>query len=112
MAIALHSKRSSKDWGGGGVVERAVNEPAHVACGIPDFVVGRIRPPIGHIEYKAIGSGLDRVKSDARPKRYRAGLQNLIPTDRLEFRWYAYGELREMARVGRIYSPGGAKRRG
>ena len=91
---------------------RAANEPVHVACGIPDFVVGRISLPIGHIENKAIGSGLDRVKSDSRLKRYRAGLQNLIHADYKEFRWYAYGELREMARIGRIDSPGGAKRRG
>ena len=91
---------------------RAVNEPAHVAFGIPDFVFGRISLPVGDIEYKDIGSGLDRVKSDARLKRYRAGLQNLIHTDYLEFRWYAYGDLREMARLGRIDSPGGAKRRG
>ena len=91
---------------------RAANEPVHIACGIPDFVVGRISLPIGHIENKAIGSGMDRVKSDSRLKRYRAGLQNLIHADYKEFRWYAYGELREMARIGRIDSPGGAERRG
>ena len=86
--------------GGDGV--RAVNEPSHVACGAPDFVVTRNGLPIGHIECKDIGANLDRVESDEQLKRYRAGLPNLILTDYLEFRWYAYGELRDTARVGRL----------
>ena len=86
--------------GGGGV--RAVNEPSHVACGAPDFVVTRNGLPIGHIECKDIGANLDRVEAGNQLKRYRAGLPNLILTDYLEFRWYGFGELRDTARVGRV----------
>ena len=50
---------------------RAVNEPSHIACGAPDFVVARIGLPIGHIECKDIGSVLDRVECDEQIKRYR-----------------------------------------
>ena len=91
----------------GGDAVRAVNEPSHVACGAPDFVVTRGDVPIGHIECKDIGANLDRVESDEQLKRYRAGLPNLVLTDYLEFRRYAQGELREMARVGRIDGQGG-----
>lgn len=37
-------------------------------------------------------------------KRYRESLPNLILTDHLEFRWYAEGELRLIARLGHIAS--------
>ena len=86
---------------------RAVNEPSHVACGAPDFVVTRDGVPLGHIECKDIGANLDRVQADAQLRRYRAGLPNLVLTDYLEFRWYAHGNLRETARIGRIDSRGG-----
>lgn len=89
---------------------RAVNEPSHVACGAPDFVVTRGDVPIGHIECKDIGANLERVESDEQLKRYRAGLPNLILTDYLEFRRYAHGELRETTRVGRIDGQGDLRR--
>ena len=91
----------------GGDAVRAVNEPSHVACGAPDFVVTRGGVPIGHIECKDIGANLNRVASNEQLKRYRAGLPNLILTDYLEFRRYAGGELRETGRVGRIDDQGG-----
>ena len=85
---------------------RAVNEPSHVICGAPDFIVERRGVPIGHIECKDIGANLDRVETDEQLTRYRTGLPNLILTDYLEFRWYVDGELRETARVGRLDSQG------
>ena len=91
----------------GGDAVRAGNEPSHVACGAPDFVVTRGNVPIGHIECKDIGTNLDRAEADERLKRYRSGLPNLILTDYLEFRRYAQGELRETTRVGRIDGQGG-----
>ena len=90
----------------GGNAVRAVNEPSHVACGAPDFIVDRRGVPIGHIECKGVGANLDRIETDEQLTRYRTGLPNLILTDYLEFRWYAYGELRETARLGRIDSQG------
>ena len=85
---------------------RALNEPAHVACGAPDFIVERRGVPAGHIECKDIGANLDHVQANEQLVRYRASLPNLILTDYLEFRWYAQGELREVARLGRIDGQG------
>ncbi len=94
----------SEELGGDGV--HAVNEPSHVACGAPDFVVTRSGLPIGHIECKDIGANLDWVEAEEQLQRYRTGLSNLILTDYLEFRWYVHGELRDTARFGRINGQG------
>ena len=40
--------------GGGGV--KALNEPSHVECGAPDFIVEHSGVPIGHVECKDVGS--------------------------------------------------------
>ena len=89
--------------GGGGV--RALNEPAHTACGAPDFIVERGGVPVGHVECKDVGAHLDRAEAGEQLRRYRDGLPNLVLTDYLEFRWYASGALRETARLA---DPGGA----
>ncbi len=94
-----------EELGGDGV--RAVNEPSHVACGAPDFVIVCSGVPMGHIECKDIGVHLNRVESDEQLTRYRAGLPNLILTDYLEFRRYADADLCETARLGRIDGQGG-----
>ena len=104
-----HSYRSALQTlieiqGGDGV--RAINEPARVACGAPDFIVERRGVPVGHIECKNLGADLDRVEAGEQLKRYLDGLPNLILTDYLEFRWYAEGALREKARLGRIDARG------
>ena len=95
----------AEELGGDGV--RAVNEPSHVACGAPDFVVVRGGVPMGHIECKDVGAHLDRAEAGEQLSRYRDGLPNLILTDYLEFRRYADGEWRETARLGRIDGQGG-----
>ena len=84
----------------------AINEPAHGEYGAPDFIVQRHGVPIGHIECKDIGQNLDAAEASEQLRRYRAALPNLILTDYLEFRWYADGELRETARLGRFDSGG------
>ena len=89
--------------GGGGV--RALNEPAHTACGAPDFIVERGGVPVGHVECKDVGAHLDRAEAGEQLRRYRDGLPNLILTDYLEFRWYAAGVPRMAARLA---DPGGA----
>ncbi len=91
----------------GGEGMTALNEPSHVACGAPDFIVERNGVPIGHIECKDLGANLDRTEGSDQLKRYRSGLPNLILTDYLEFRWYAEGVLRESARLGRLDGRGG-----
>lgn len=102
-----HSYRSALETliqGLDGQQVRALNEPKRIACGAPDFIVERGGVPIGHIECKDIGEPLDRIEKDPQLKRYRESLPNLILTDHLEFRWYAEGELRLIARLARIAS--------
>ena len=52
---------------------RAVNEPSHVVCGAPDFVVVRGGVPMGHIECKDVSAHLDRVEDGEQLTRYRTG---------------------------------------
>ena len=84
----------------GGDGMKALNEPSHVECGAPDFIVEHSGAPIGHVECKDVDVNLSQVEASDQLKRYREGLPNLILTDYLEFRWYAEGSLRESARLG------------
>jgi len=86
----------------------ATNEPKHVECGAPDYVVSRNTPhgplTIGHIEAKDIGAPLALIEKSDQLKRYRKGLPNLVLTDYLEFRWYVDDERRAVARLGSVDS--------
>jgi hypothetical protein len=81
----------------------AVNEPQHVACGAPDFLIcrktGYGMETLGYIETKDIGKPLSQEERSEQMKRYLAGLRNLILTDYLDFRWYVDGSLRRSARL-------------
>lgn len=77
----------------------ASNDPQHIACGAPDFIVERRKIPLGYIETKDIGVDLDKIEKTEQLKRYLKALNNLILTDYLEFRWYVRGVLRLKARV-------------
>lgn len=88
----------------GGNQVRAINEPSHIACGAPDFIVERNGGPTGHVECKDVSVNLDNVENDEQLQRYRDGLPNLILTNYLEFRWYTEGQLREIACLGRLGS--------
>ncbi len=72
----------------------ATNEPKHIDCGAPDFVVRKGVTTIGYIEAKDIGISLDNTEKSDQLKRYLNSLTNLILTDYLEFRWYVDGEKR------------------
>jgi len=85
---------------------KATNEPKRVKCGAPDFVINKSNIPTGYIEAKDIDKSLDIVEKDSlrkipktdngkQLKRYREGLENLILTNYLEFRWYVKGEYRK-----------------
>ena len=91
----------------GGDGTKALNEPSHVECGAPDFIVEGGGIPIGHVECKDVGANLSQAEESDQLKRYREGLPNLILTDYLEFRWYAEGSFRESARVGQLDGQGG-----
>ena len=90
----------------GGSNVTALNEPTHIACGAPDFIVEKSGTPLGHIECKDLGVNLSSAVRSEQLKRYRDGLPNLILTDYLEFRWYAEGELRSSPSLGRLDSDG------
>src|SRR4030042_247422 len=78
----------------------ATNEPKHIECGAPDFVIKKGSTTIGYIEAKDIGKSLDEAEKSDQLKRYRESLSNLILTDYLEFRWYINGEQRFSACLG------------
>ena len=78
----------------------ATNEPKHIECGAPDFIVRKGPLTIGYIEAKDIGKSLDEAEKSEQLERYRDSLTNLILTDYLEFRWYVDGNLCVTARLG------------
>ncbi len=98
----------------------AVNEPKHIECGAPDFVVilaGDNPLILGYVEAKDTGVSLadiDRESARARAdtdngrqfKRYRNALPNLILTNYTEFRWYVGGQCH---RVANLNDPDGIK---
>jgi len=85
-----------------GLIKRvtATNEPKHIECGAPDFILRKGSVTVGYIEAKDIGKSLDEVEKSEQLNRYRDSLTNLILTDYLEFRWYVNGECRLKARLG------------
>ncbi len=88
---------------------RATNEPKRVACGAPDFIVERSGNQIGFIECKDIGTRLDEIEKTDQLGRYFAGLENLILTDYLEFRYYLRGERKMHVQLARIDPKGKVK---
>jgi len=88
----------------------ATNEPKHIECGAPDFIIRKGVITIGYIEAKDIGVSLDAAEKSDQLKRYLKSLTNLILTDYLEFRWYVDGEKRLSARLGTATKDGKIKR--
>ena len=76
---------------------QAINEPTHMRCGAPDFMVMRRGVPFGFAEAKDVDKDLDSAEYTEQFTRYRNSLNNLIITNYLEFRFYRDGE--EVARV-------------
>jgi predicted helicase len=87
----------------------ATNEPKHIECGAPDFVVRKGVTTIGYIEAKDIGKSLDEAGKSDQLKRYQVSLTNLVLTDYLEFRWYVDGNIRLSARLGTTTKEGKIK---
>jgi len=88
----------------------ATNEPKHIKCGAPDFVIRKGSTTIGYIEAKDIGKSLDETEKTDQLKRYLHSLTNLVLTDYLEFRWYVDEEKRLSARLGTPAKDGKIKR--
>ena len=85
---------------------KATNEPLRVACGAPDLAVTRNAShepqTVGYVETKDLDADLATVETSEQLQRYRRGLENLVLTDYLEFRWYVDGGLRQTARLGTL----------
>ena len=88
----------------------ATNEPKHIECGAPDFILRKGSVTVGYIEAKDIGKSLDETEKTEQLKRYLPSLSNLILTDYLEFRWYVDGERRLSARLGTLTAESKIKR--
>ncbi len=78
------------------------NEPKRVECGAPDYILCKKEIPIGYIEAKDVGANLDKIEKTEQIKRYLKGLDNLILTDYLEFRFYRYREEIKRVQIGKI----------
>src|SRR3989338_6976767 len=81
-----HTYRSAlksliENWAPGAT---ATNEPKHIKCGAPDFIVEDGKVPLGYVETKDVGEDLDQVEKSEQLKRYRQSLHNLILTDYLK----------------------------
>lgn len=84
----------------------AIVNPKKTAYGSPDFSIKRkkrvLEFPVGWVEAKDIGEDLDRIEKTDQLKRYQ-NLKNVVLTDFLEFRWYADGQRRQVARLASIH---------
>src|SRR4030042_1783832 len=85
-----------------GIGIEASNDPKHVACGAPDFIVEHRKVPLGYVETKDLGVDLDKVEKSDQMRRYLKGLNNLILTDYLEFRWYVNGQRKLKMRLAEV----------
>ncbi|MDR0409059.1 MAG: hypothetical protein LBH18_01480, partial [Spirochaetaceae bacterium] len=69
------------------------NEPKHIACGAPDYIVTKGGVPLGYIETKDIPVGVEGKQNKAQFDRYKQSLGNLIITNYLVFQLFVDGEL-------------------
>lgn len=78
------------------------NEPARISCGAPDYMLTRKDIPVGYIEAKDIGVDLKGKHLKEQFDRYRAGLNNLIFTDYLDFHFYKDGNFTTSVAIAKI----------
>ena len=82
------------------------NEPKHIACGAPDYIVSQEGIPLGYIEAKDIAVGLLNNANKLQFDRYKRSLGNLIITDYLAFQLFIEGELVASAVIAQEKSGG------
>lgn len=80
----------------------AINEPAQIGCGAPDYILKRRQIDVGYIEAKDIGVPLDKTEKSEQLKRYMESLDNLILTDYLEFRFFLRKEKVAVIRIAEV----------
>lgn len=83
---------------------KAINEPSHIECGAPDYLLERKGLVVAYIEAKDLEDGdLDgRKKNKEQFDRYKASLDTIIFTDYLDFHLYEHGEWKMSARLAEI----------
>ena len=67
------------------------NEPKHIKCGAPDYIITRDDIPLGYVEAKDITVGLNNKANKEQFDRYKQSLNNLIITDYLTFQLFFEG---------------------
>ncbi|MDR1149711.1 MAG: hypothetical protein LBK66_13890, partial [Spirochaetaceae bacterium] len=67
------------------------NEPKHIACGAPDYIITKSGIPLGYIEAKDIPVGVDNKLNKKQLDRYKQSLGNLIITNYLVFQLFVDG---------------------
>ena len=79
----------------------AVNEPKHIDCGAPDYLLRRGSDILGFIEAKDVGDGdLDgRAAHKEQFDRYKDSLDTLCFTDYLDFHFYDHSDFVDSVRV-------------
>jgi predicted helicase len=68
------------------------NEPKHIECGAPDYIITKSNIPLGYIEAKDIKAGVNNKQNREQFDRYKQSLGNLIITDYLMFQLFVEGE--------------------
>jgi len=80
----------------------AINDPAHIKCGAPDFILHRRNLEVGYMEAKDLDADLSKTEKTDQLKRYLESLDNLVLTDYLEFRFFLRSEKVEVVRIAEI----------
>jgi predicted helicase len=68
------------------------NEPKHIECGAPDYIITKGAIPLGYVEAKDIKVGVNNKLNKEQFDRYKQSLGNLIITDYLTFQLFVDGE--------------------
>ncbi len=80
----------------------ATNEPTHIDCGAPDYIITKRNIPLGYIEAKDINADLDNKNYKEQFDRYKNSLDNLIITDYLTFNFYKESKLVTSISIGKV----------
>ena len=121
-AIADYIEKVGREWRSGQATEHtyrpmlkelveallprvtAVNEPKHIACGAPDYLLRRGTDILGFIEAKDLGDGdLDgRGAHKEQFDRYKDSLDTLCFTDYLDFHFYDHFDFVDSVRIAEV----------
>ncbi len=82
--------------------KRVINEPRRIQVGAPDFGIVKDGVALGYVEAKDLGRDLDDKTFQSQLERYIAGLDNLVVTNYIRFRFYHHGKLVEDIEIARI----------